>query len=122
MSMAREIELEKMKNQQQSAKDDDALSVVTTVMNVKRRIRGEASVIQQKVFYKGNVYVIEEEVYSSEGHSSVYTSEDDFNEDKNIGPRFCKKFPLLKKHTEMSETGSGLKIGEKIGDKDSITT
>jgi hypothetical protein len=120
MSMAKEIELEKSK-QQVSAKDDETVSVVTTVMNVKRRIRGQVSLIQQKVFYKGNVYVIEEEVYSSEGHSSVYTSEDDFKEDRNIGPRFCKKFPLMKQNSENSEGEGLIEIG-KIGDDNSVTT
>lgn len=30
------------------------------------------------------VYIIEEEVYSDSDNSSVYTSEDDFNEDLNL--------------------------------------
>lgn len=30
------------------------------------------------------VYIIEEEVYSDSDNSSVYTSEDDFNEDNDL--------------------------------------
>ena len=36
--------------------------------------------VERTIFYGGMVYQIEEEIYSDEGHSSVYTSEDDFEE------------------------------------------
>jgi hypothetical protein len=36
------------------------------------------------MFVGGIVYVIEEEVYSDSDDSSVYTSEDDFEEDRNM--------------------------------------
>lgn len=34
------------------------------------------------------VYVIEEEVYSDSDNSSVYSSEDEFEEDKNMNNKF----------------------------------
>ena len=41
------------------------------------------------------VYVIDEEVYSDSDHSSVYTSEDDFEVDKGLARRFKQENPLL---------------------------
>ena len=40
--------------------------------------------IQRVVFFDGMVYQIEEEIYSDEGHSSVYTSDDSFEEDDKL--------------------------------------
>lgn len=48
------------------------------------RKRGEPEKIKRTVFFQGMVYIIEEEVYSDSDNSSVYTSEDDFNEDLNL--------------------------------------
>jgi hypothetical protein len=39
--------------------------------------------------------VIEEEIYSDSGKSSVYTDEDSFGEDENLTTRFVQKFPLF---------------------------
>jgi len=36
------------------------------------------------------VYVIEEEVYSDSDNSSVYSSEDEFEEDKNMNKKFAE--------------------------------
>ena len=47
--------------------------------------------------------MIEEELYSDEDHSSVYTSEDDFMPDKNIQRRFKEKHPLID-NTEQKKT------------------
>jgi hypothetical protein len=41
------------------------------------------------------VYEVKEEVYSdSEEKSSVYTSEDDFEEDEEVAEDFATSFPL----------------------------
>ena len=50
----------------------------------KKRQHGEPVVIHRQVFFEGKVYQIEEEVYSDSDHSSVYTSEDDFEEDGTL--------------------------------------
>ena len=52
-------------------------------------------IVQKIIFFEGMVYQIEEEVYSDSDHSSVYTSEDDFEEDKTIQRKFKKNNPLL---------------------------
>lgn len=44
-------------------------------------MRGEPIKIQRQIFFDGCVYVIEEELYSDEDNSSVYTSEDKFSSD-----------------------------------------
>lgn len=49
----------------------------------KRRKHGEPVIIQRQVFFDGVVYMIEEELYSDSDHSSVYTSEDDFDFDRS---------------------------------------
>jgi len=38
---------------------------------------------------------VEEELYSSDDNSSVYSSEDDFEEERGMARRFVKKYPLL---------------------------
>ena len=50
--------------------------------------------IEREVFFKGMVFVIEEEIYSDSDKSSIYTSEDDFETNKFIGKRFLEQFPL----------------------------
>ncbi len=40
--------------------------------------------IERMIFFEGMVYQIEEEVYSDPDHSSVYTSEDSFEEERNL--------------------------------------
>ena len=59
-----------------------ATSVIST--HEHKRQRGEPMLIQRVVFYDGMVYQIEEEIYSDEDHSSVYTSEDSFEEDDKL--------------------------------------
>ena len=54
----------------------------------KRRKHGEPIIIQRQIFFQGMVYVIDEEVYSDPDHSSKYTSEDSFEEDKGLQKRF----------------------------------
>ena len=41
-------------------------------------------IIEKLVFFEGMVYQIEEEIYSETDHSSVYTSEDSFEEDDRL--------------------------------------
>lgn len=57
---------------------------VISVTEHKRRARGEPMIVQKLIFFEGIVYQIEEEVYSDSDHSSVYTSEDDFEQDRDI--------------------------------------
>jgi hypothetical protein len=40
-------------------------------------------------------YIVEEEIYSDSDKSSVYTSEDDFEEDRGVGFDFADNFPLM---------------------------
>lgn len=65
------------------------------------------------IFFEGVVYQIEEEVFSDSDHSSVYTSEDDFEVDKKIAHKYKKNNPLVSElgaghedHVISSETGS----------------
>ena len=73
--------------------------MVTSQAKVKRRVRGKPALIEREVFFKGMVYVIEEEVQSDSDNSSVYTSEDEFDVDKNISKIFYKAFPFMNKVT-----------------------
>jgi len=66
----------------QSPATSQAPSVITSILNPDaKRIRGQPQKIKRTLFFGGIVYVIEEEVYSDSDNSSVYTSEDDFEED-----------------------------------------
>ena len=60
----------------------------------KKRKHGEPVTIHRQVFFEGMVYIIEEEVYSDSDHSSVYTSEDDFEEDSTLQWQFGNRNPL----------------------------
>ena len=75
-----------------------------------KRKRGEPLKIQRQVFFQGMVYMIEEEVYSDSDKSSVYTSEDSFDEDRFICNRFAKENPLPTKEQidELNVTMSSL--------------
>ena len=76
----------------------------------KRRRRGEPVIIQRQIFFEGVVYQIEEELYSDSDHSSVYTSEDEFEVDKAIQRRFKEVNPLLSdQDSVVSATGNLLK-------------
>ena len=57
----------------------------------KKRVRGQPLVIMQQVFFNGAVYMIEEEIYSDADHSSVYTSEDSFEEDETLQKVFTQQ-------------------------------
>ena len=59
-------------------------STVISSYEQKRRKRGDPVIIQRQIFFEGVVYQIEEELYSDSDHSSVYTSEDDWEIDKAI--------------------------------------
>ena len=59
--------------------------------------------IERSVFYKGSVYVVEEEMYSDSDNSSIYTSEDSFDEDNDVGMIFKEKSPLKTKKVEVVE-------------------
>jgi hypothetical protein len=81
--------------EEEKAIEDDLMSQVTSVTKITKRVHGAATLIERQVFFKGMVYIIEEEVYSDSGCSSVYSSEDDFEDDRGICKRFALKFPLL---------------------------
>ena len=40
--------------------------------------------VEREVFFRGMVYIIEEEVYSDSDRSSVYTSEDEMTVEKGL--------------------------------------
>ena len=61
---------------------------------MKRRVRGQPTLIERQVFYRGAVYIIEEELYSDSENSSVYTSEDSFSENDDTLDLFCEAYPL----------------------------
>jgi len=69
-----------------------APSIITTsVSNFgAKRVRGQPQKIQRTLFFQGMVYVIEEEVYSDSDNSSVYSSEDEFEEDKGMNHKFLQ--------------------------------
>ena len=48
----------------------------SSVVKVKRRMHGQATMIERQVWFKGHVYIIEEELFSESDRSSVYSSED----------------------------------------------
>ena len=52
------------------------------------------------------VYQIEEELYSDSDHSSVYTSEDEFEVSKNIQKRFKKDQPLVEVNVTNTDSES----------------
>ena len=51
--------------------------------------------VERLVYFEGMVYKIEEEIYSETDHSSVYTSEDSFEEADYLQKKFSKASPLL---------------------------
>ena len=57
-------------------------SVIST--RERKRERGQPLLIERQIFFEGMVYMIEEEIYSDADHSSVYTSEDSFEEDNTL--------------------------------------
>ena len=65
----------------------------------KKRKHGEPAVFKRQVFFEGMVYMIEEEVYSDSDHSSVYTSEDDFEVCDTLQEQFSRVNPLKNKIT-----------------------
>ena len=46
--------------------------------------------VERVIFFDGMVYQIEEEVYSDEDHSSVYTSEDSFEADDELKKEYAQ--------------------------------
>ena len=67
---------------------------IMSQFETKKRKHGEPVTIHRQVFFEGMVYIIEEEVYSDSDHSSVYTSEDDFEEDSTLQWQFGNRNPL----------------------------
>ena len=50
--------------------------------------------VERVIFFEGQVYQIEEEIYSDSDHSSVYTSEDSFEEDDKLQSMFKQQIVL----------------------------
>ena len=94
---------------------DGAYSSVISHHESKRRKHGEPVIIQRQVFFDGVVYMIEEELYSDSDHSSVYTSEDDFDMDRSNQMRLRKWKP-----EDISETSkSNLDLKHSVQRMDS---
>ena len=56
----------------------------SSVVKVKKRMHGQATMIERQVWFKGHVYVIEEELFSESDKSSVYSSEDSFELEEEL--------------------------------------
>jgi len=81
-------------NSSLSAHENEPLSPI----KVTRKVHGKPKLVKKQMFYKGNAYLIEEEIYSEADKSSVYTSEDDFCDGEAMPSIWCEKFPLPKKN------------------------
>jgi len=97
---------------------EDVLQAHTSVISyteTKRRTKGEPVIIQRQIFFEGVVYQIEEELYSDSDHSSVISSDDEFQVDKHIQKRFKQINPLKSdSNFQLSQTGNNLKnLGKK---------
>ena len=94
-----------------------AQTSVVSHREYKRRKHGEPVIIQRQIFFEGVVYQIEEELYSDSDHSSVYTSEDEFEVDKTLQQRFKEVNPLLSEQNSVnfSQTGGNLLAKLKKG-------
>ena len=57
---------------------------VISAREKKRHRKGDPIIIERQIFFNGMVYMIEEEQYSDPDHSSVYTSDDDFESDEGL--------------------------------------
>ena len=82
------------------------MTVKSSVIKYRRRNRGQPIKIEREVWFKGNVYTIEEEIYSDSDKSSVYTSEDDYRQEDDIQNMFAERFPLLNKNNERSNSNA----------------
>ena len=57
--------------------DPDSETMTHSSMSkVIKRKHGQATLIERQVWFKGHVYIIEEELFSESDKSSVYSSED----------------------------------------------
>ena len=54
--------------------------------------------VERVILFDGMVYKIEEEVYSDEDHSSVYTSEDSFEADDELQKEYGQFNPAYIKN------------------------
>lgn len=67
-----------------------AASQMTTSV-IGKGLRGQPQKIQRTLMMGGMVYVIEEEVYSDSDNSSVYTSEDSFEEERYMVQQYVEQ-------------------------------
>lgn len=84
----------------------DHLGIMSSVIShqeQKRRKRGDPVIIKRQIFFEGVVYQIEEELYSDSDHSSVYTSEDEFEEDKGLQSQFKQSNRVLSRRLSQDE-------------------
>ena len=91
-SVHQEIVAAKEKGEGESS---DAITVTTSAVKIRRRVRGQPTMIEREVFFKGMVFLVEEVIYSDSEKSSIYTSEDEYETSKTIGKDFSLRFPLL---------------------------
>lgn len=75
---------QKIFNEGEKLDPDSETMTHSSVVNVKRRQHGKATMIERQVWFKGHVYVIEEELFSESDKSSVYSSEDSWECDDDI--------------------------------------
>lgn len=97
---------------------------VISVTEHRRRKRGEATIVQKIIFFEGIVYQIEEEVYSDSDHSSVYTSEDDFETDKQMAKKYKNNNPLLSEadlNDPVLTDDARTRLGKKFKSRQSTT-
>lgn len=90
-------------------------SSVISHTETKRRKHGEPVIIQRRIIFDGVVYQIDEELYSDSDHSSVYTSEDDFVEDKNLPSRFKRANPLANDKSELEDGALSQTVDDGTG-------
>ena len=73
--------------------------------------------VEREVFFRGMVYIIEEEVYSDSDRSSVYTSEDDFEENDAMVGVWCQENPLVNENRIPEAEEEDEYYGEEGGEK-----
>ena len=74
------------------------LNLATSVISTHeyRRKRGEPMIKESIIFHEGMVYTIQEEIFSDDDHSSVYTAEDSFEEDDHLPVKLKQEMNQLR--------------------------
>ena len=61
-------------------------------------------IVERVIFFDGRVYQIEEEIFSDADHSSIYTSEDSFEEDNKLQNLFTQQNPLRERNVRTASS------------------